>query len=70
MEDHLLLNENAHIFKKPTIYSLNKTKVKQLFANISKKQSEKVIIYSMILIWIMKLIKRQFVVLPLAEQNE
>lgn len=37
MEDHLLLNENAYIFKKPDNYSLSKTKVKQLFAHISKK---------------------------------
>jgi hypothetical protein len=37
MEDHLLLNENAYIFKKPDGYSLSKSKVKELFTHVSKK---------------------------------
>lgn len=37
MEDHLLLNENAYIFKKPEGFSLSKSRVKQLFSHISKK---------------------------------
>lgn len=37
MEDHLLLNENAYIYKKPDGFSLSKSRVKQLFAHISRK---------------------------------